>query len=151
MRHFMLLTFFSLLLVSCGKNSLTLTGPNATVAKVAVEIADTPVTRERGLMSRTTLADGEGMLFVFKQADILRFWMKNTLIPLDILYFDAKGNLTNAIDHMDPCTSDPCKLYPSIEPSQYALELPAGYRVKHDIGVGWSIDVDAVNAMSTPQ
>lgn len=152
MRILLPLIAAALLLTSCGARHITLSAPEgkATV-QVAVEIADNGAEREQGLMQRTTLAENTGMLFVFTQPQVLQFWMKNTLIPLDILYFDADGRFTSGTDAMQPCKKDPCALYSSIEPSQYALEVPKGFRVKNGIGVGWTLNVNEVKGMSTPQ
>jgi uncharacterized protein len=94
--------------------------------RFSVEIADTDAARERGLMFRTQLADGHGMLFVYPDAQPRFFWMKNTLIPLDILFFDAHHRLINVSADTPPCKADPCTSYASAAPAQYVLELNAG-------------------------
>ncbi|MGH8307565.1 MAG: DUF192 domain-containing protein [Gammaproteobacteria bacterium] len=91
-----------------------------------VELATTDATRERGLMFRTHMAADHGMLFVFPNAEPRIFWMKNTLIPLDILFFDAQRRLINVSADTPPCKVDPCPTYPSTAPAKYVLELNAG-------------------------
>lgn len=91
-----------------------------------VEIADDPPEQERGLMERTELPKDEGMLFIFSQPRMLSFWMKNTLIPLDILFFDSERTFIN-VQTMDPCKADPCAVYSSDQMATYALELSAGF------------------------
>ncbi len=81
-----------------------------------------------------------GMLFTFERPQLLYFWMKNTLVRLDILYFDADGSFINTRT-MEPCTEDPCPSYPSSSPAQYGLEMPAGYVSSSGIGVGWKLGV----------
>lgn len=103
---------------------------------VRVEIANDDSERERGLMFRDHLDPKSGMLFVFPEERPLAFWMKNTLMPLDILYFDAEGNLVS-VTTMTPCSGDPCPLYPSAATARYALEVPAGFGENHGIGPGW--------------
>ncbi|MFA4930828.1 MAG: DUF192 domain-containing protein, partial [Patescibacteria group bacterium] len=92
---------------------------------VCVEIADTTEERARGLMNRESLPDNEGMLFVFDNEAHQSFWMKNTLIPLDILFFDANYNLVDYKDDFQPCRGDVCESYASRQPAMYALEVGA--------------------------
>lgn len=95
-----------------------------------VEIADTDSERRIGLMNRTELPADHGMLFVFDEPQQVSFWMKNTLIPLDILYFDADNKLTQIYANTPPCNPEPvegCPTYQSRSNAiQYALELPTG-------------------------
>lgn len=118
-----------LLALSCSACS----GPHAAAVTVTLrgqhftaELATHEAARERGLMMRTALAADHGMLFVFPDTAQRGFWMKNTLIPLDILYFDAKRKLVSAQQNVPPCKADPCPIYPSTGPARYVLELPAG-------------------------
>ena len=101
-----------------------------------VELADTDAARTRGLMERTSLPDDGGMLFVFPKPEVHRFWMKNTRIPLDILYLDTAGRIT-AIHTMAveppqaPGESEEgyharLPLYSSVRPAIAAIELNAG-------------------------
>jgi uncharacterized membrane protein (UPF0127 family) len=79
------------------------------------------------------------MLFVFPTAEELTFWMKNTKIPLDVLFFDAQGKFVS-LQTMVPCISEPCVTYPSNGMAQYALEVNAGFAKAQGIGAGSSID-----------
>lgn len=117
---------------------VSLISPNGQELTIQVEIADEPREQERGLMFRDRLGPGHGMLFVFDRSKPLSFWMKNTLIPLDILFFDAHRQYISRAT-MDPCTEDPCRLYPSTKEAQYALELPAGTIARSGIGEGWKL------------
>ena len=83
--------------------------PNGT--KFLVEVADTDHLREQGLMNRDHLADDRGMLFVFDREQIWAFWMKNTLIPLDVVWLDAEGYIVDVAEGMQPCEATPCPLY----------------------------------------
>ncbi|MHB8424592.1 MAG: DUF192 domain-containing protein [Gammaproteobacteria bacterium] len=94
--------------------------------RFTVEVADSGAARERGLMFRTRMAADHGMLFLFASALPRMFWMKHTLIPLDILFFDAQRRLINVSADTPPCKRDPCPTYASAAPAQYVLELNAG-------------------------
>lgn len=94
--------------------------------RFSVELATDDARRQRGLMMRTRLAPDHGMLFVFPYTAPQAFWMKNTLIPLDILYFDTDRRLVSMQSDVPPCKADPCTTYPSDGPARYVLELSAG-------------------------
>lgn len=89
-------------------------------------LADTPVLRRRGLMGVTSLGDLDGMLFAWDSPAQVSFWMKDTLIPLDIGFFDESGSLFLVVS-MVPCEADPCPGYPSGAPVRYALEALPGF------------------------
>jgi uncharacterized membrane protein (UPF0127 family) len=94
--------------------------------RFAVEIADDEASRQRGLMFRDDLPAERGMLFIFEREQPLAFWMKNTRIPLDILYFDDDRKLVSLAAGVPPCTTPQCPSYPSDAPARYTLELKAG-------------------------
>lgn len=128
-----------ILLTACAsEQTVSLVPPAGDPVVFKVEVADTPETRGLGLMHRTELPPGTGMLFIFEEEKPLSFWMKNTLIPLDIFYFTATGALVSRTT-MTPCRSDSCPSYPSEGPAKYALEVPAGTGEKHKIGTGWQL------------
>jgi uncharacterized membrane protein (UPF0127 family) len=117
---------------ACAAQPVTNTAPTVTLEGHAftVEIATTPAEQEHGLMDRTSMPAGHGMLFVFPDSQPRTFWMKNTLIPLDILFFDADRHLVTIQADAQPCKADPCQLYPSNESARYVLELNAGTAAK---------------------
>ena len=95
--------------------------------RYAVEIADDDAERARGLMFRDLLAEGHGMLFIHDREEPQAYWMKNTRIPLDILYFDDSRMLVAQQRDVPPCSlGDACPPYPSNAPARYVLELNAG-------------------------
>jgi uncharacterized membrane protein (UPF0127 family) len=87
------------------------------------EIADSSSERSRGLMHRRR-APRDGMLFVFPTQAIGGFWMKNTLVPLTIVFFDSSGKRVRKLS-MVPCRKDPCPIYDPGRAYRFALELPA--------------------------
>ncbi|KFN49139.1 DUF192 domain-containing protein [Arenimonas composti] len=93
--------------------------------RIAVEIADEHAERQRGLMFRDRLERGTGMVFVHEREQPLAYWMKNTRIPLDILYFDAQRRLVS-VSNAPPCSAERCPPYPARGPAMYVLELNAG-------------------------
>ena len=108
-----------------------------------VELALTPTQKQMGLMERTSLPEGAGMLFVYDstQASDAGFWMYRTRIPLDIAFLDSVG-VIRSVRTMTPCeTTIPqgCKTYTPDVPYQLALEMGEGYFAKHGIGVGDSL------------
>jgi len=103
---------------------------------ILVEIADTKETRNQGLMGRTALPEGHGMLFVFDSPEPLSFWMKNTLIPLSIGFFNERGQLINVEEMVPPNPTTPDKdlpTYQSKAPAKYALEMPSQWFHNHHI------------------
>ncbi len=96
-----------------------------------VEIADDDAERARGLMFRDELAAGTGMIFLHDREEPQAYWMKNTKIPLDILYFDNARKLVAQQRDVPPCTAgNACPPYPSNAPARYVLELNAGEAAK---------------------
>jgi uncharacterized protein len=87
------------------------------------ELAVTDDERSRGLMNRRR-APADGMLFVFRRDTSGGFWMKNTLVPLTIVFFDAEGKRVRRLS-MTPCRRDPCPIYEPRRRYRFALELPA--------------------------
>ena len=95
--------------------------------RYVVEIADNDAERARGLMFRDRLQADHGMLFIHDREEPQAYWMKNTQIPLDILYFDNARRLVAQQRDVPPCSAgDACPSYPSHAPARYVLELNAG-------------------------
>ena len=102
---------------------LTITKADGTTHDFIVELALTPEEQQRGMMNRQSLAPDRGMLFVYKQADYRSFWMKNTYIPLDILFIGSDGVIQSLEENMIPLSLNP---YLSMEPALLVLELKGG-------------------------
>ena len=108
-----------------------------------VEVVDTPESRAQGLMYRQELADDAGMLFDFKGEQPVSFWMRNTFIPLDMIFVDAKGVVKNI--HVNARPHDPTGI-PSDGPVQFVLEIPGGRSVEIGLKPGDTMEHDRVGA-----
>jgi uncharacterized membrane protein (UPF0127 family) len=108
---------------SLEHKELTIERAGAQPVTERAEIARTADEKERGLMVRKSLADGNGMLFVFDRDQIMSFWMKNTLIPLSIAYIRSDGGIAE-IRNMRPLDETPVRSSRSV---RYALEVPQGW------------------------
>lgn len=93
---------------------------------ITAELAVTEAERARGLMFREKLLPDQGMLFVFEKESAYAFWMKNTLIPLDMLWLDRDRRIVHIERNVPPCKADPCPSYGPARPGLYVLELQAG-------------------------
>lgn len=91
---------------------------------VTVEIARTEEERARGLMYRTSLPADSGMLFLFEESTVQRFWMRNTLLPLDMLFLDEAGVVVGIVERAEPLTDTPRGVD---LPSRYVLEVNGGW------------------------
>jgi len=103
---------------------------------VTVEVASDDATREQGLMYRDHMAEDRGMIFLFPQAGEYPFWMKNTLIPLDMIWMDAEHRIVHIAHDVPPCKADPCPNYPPNAKASSVLELAAGVAAKHHLANG---------------
>lgn len=115
--------------------NLSIDAPDGTVA-FRVQVADTEPTRRTGLMFRADMPANEGMIFLFEKQQPLTFWMKNTLIPLDMIFFDEDWKIVSIQKNAQPCKADPCLLYPSEGPAKFVLEINAGLSDKLGIKEG---------------
>jgi uncharacterized membrane protein (UPF0127 family) len=100
---------------------------------VTVELARTDEERARGLMNRRDLAPEAGMLFIFSENEPRAFWMKNTLLPLDMLFIDDGGRVVGLIERAEPLTTSPRD--PGV-PSRYVLEVNGGWASRHGVRPG---------------
>lgn len=93
------------------------------IYSLTVAVADTDQKRSQGLMGITDLGDLDGMLFIWPESTTSTFWMKDTLIPLDIAFFAADGALVDNFT-MVPCPDDDCPDYSATAVYKYAIEVP---------------------------
>jgi uncharacterized membrane protein (UPF0127 family) len=135
------------LLLACGPDQ-----PNATVhradgstARVTLEVVDTPAGLERGLMYRQSMPEDHGMLFVFPDDVVRSFWMKNTLIPLDMLFIAADGRIVGIHADAVPLTTTPRSVG---RPSRYVIETNGGWAARHGVQAGDRVEFHGVAGVS---
>ncbi len=127
---------FLLILTGCSSGSIvTIDG-----IEINVEVADTNEEMIKGLMFREELCENCGMLFIFDDSNYRSFWMKNTLIPLDIIFIDENFEIMD-IKYAVPCYEDPCRTYDSKEKSKYVLEVNEGFTANNSINIGDKVEI----------
>lgn len=136
-------------LIQCSPDHVDLRAPSSGPASGAggqarfhVELAQTPAERAQGLMNRPSLARGAGMLFLYDHAAILSFWMRNTLIPLDIIFLDPRGVVVSIQENAQPLDETPL---PSLAPAQMVLEINGGLARRLGIGLGSELRHPAID------
>lgn len=134
---FLLLILCSLFLLTSCQNK---TGPNVEIItqnqkhiKVTVEVADTPSSQEQGLMYRKSLPENAGMLFLMPNEEVQTFWMKNTIVPLDIIFIFSDWKIAGYAENTKPYSEENISIG---KPTKYVLEVNAGFCKKHDIQPG---------------
>lgn len=110
-----------------------LTSGGIEISTIDIEIAETRLETAQGMMYRTRLEPDQGMLFVFPFERPQSFWMKNTQIPLDIIFINS--NMQIVTIHRDAAPFDESS-YPSSEPAKFVVEVNSGYTKEHGINVG---------------
>ena len=108
--------------------------------RVFAEVADDNDERAKGLMFREKLEENNGMIFIFEQENEIAFWMKNTLIPLDIIFIGKDFKIVD-IKNAVPCKQDPCQLYKPQKSAQYVLEVNSGFAEKNGIKVNDEVEI----------
>ena len=120
--------------------SLSFMEGDSTLHTVTIEVADTEASRQRGLMNRRGISSSEGMLFIFPDPDSLSFWMRNTAIPLDILFIDENYDVVNIARRVRPLSDDRVL---STAPAKYVVEVRGGvterYGITDDASVQWQL------------
>lgn len=111
--------------------------------EVGLEVAATPAAQQRGLMYRRSLADDQGMLFVFPTDADHAFWMKNTFIPLDLIFIAHDGRIVGIHPSATPQSTASIAVG---RPSRYVLEVPGGYTARRGIAAGDRVELRGVPA-----
>lgn len=126
----------------CRDDRVTLRGDWGQ-ARFGVEVADDPAERARGLMHRESLPASRGMLFVYDRPQRMSFWMRNTLIPLDIIFLDSSGRVIRVHENARPRDETPI---PSGGIARYVLEINGGFARRLGIDVGTELRHTAIPA-----
>jgi uncharacterized protein len=126
------------------KATVVLAGVGGKALKVDTEVASTRDARTRGLMWRYALPDGTGMLFIFAKQQPLSFWMRNTLIPLDMLFIDAEGEVVSIIENAEPRT---LTSRPATGPATYVLEVPGGWTKTNGVKAGSKVRFEGISTI----
>lgn len=114
--------------------------------RVELEVAADDESRARGLMFRNQLPAGRGMLFMFAGAHAYSFWMKNTLIPLDMIWIDRQQVIVDVRASVPPCPGDPCPSFGPKAAASYVLELAAGEAAKHGVVAGSKVTLENIDS-----
>lgn len=112
--------------------------------RVEVEVAATPDSRTRGLMWRKELAAGKGMLFIFPSDEVQGFWMRNTLIPLDMLFINTERRVVGIIERAVPLSRDSRSVG---IPGAYVLEVPGGWTQKVGVTKGSTVEFEGLSGI----
>jgi uncharacterized membrane protein (UPF0127 family) len=132
--------------IPAAQSGPRVTLPDGFVVKVEVA-ADDPL-REQGLMFRDHMADDHGMIFLFPQSGVYPFWMKNTIIPLDMIWIDDARRVVSVAHDVQPCKADPCPSYPPAGAARYVLETAAGVAKKHRVEAGATLRLDGLEGIT---
>jgi uncharacterized protein len=107
--------------------------------KIEAELAYNDETRMKGLMFRDSLPADAGMLFIFPYMDRHSFWMKNTLIALDLIWLNERKEIVY-VTTAQPCTEDPCASYGPMQKAKYVLEVNEGFAKRHSLKIGTRLE-----------
>jgi uncharacterized protein len=110
---------------AAGRHTYLLEAGERPATRVSLEVAANEPARERGLSGRAQVPPGTGMVFLFPSDTTAPFWMKDTLVPLQIAFVAADGRVVSLFE-MTPCRADPCTVYTPSVAYRYAVELPSG-------------------------
>ena len=133
MKTSLLLIFILIFLSGCDYSKPSLVSLNGKTFEV--EIADTQLERAQGLMFRKELKENSGMLFIFPESDKHSFWMKNTFIPLDIIWIDENFKIVYIYENAQPCRESCNSITPNKD-AKYVLEINSGLAEKYEMKIG---------------
>ncbi len=139
-RSTIIVSLCALAFAACTRE-VQVSSPVGKTVAFTVEVSDSIKERAKGLSGRSSVGQDEAMLFVFPKMDVHSFWMKNTKVPLDLMFFDDQGMFVSG-HTMEVCKEsiDKCPQYTSQSQALYAIEVAKGIREKKGIGVGWKLE-----------
>ncbi len=129
------------LALACSHDPAAIVHTDRGPVRITLEVAADDATRTRGLMYRTELADRHGMLFVFDDVTDHAFWMKNTVIPLDMIFIGPDHRVVGIHENATPLDETPISVH---RPSKWVLEVAGGYTGRAGIKPNDQIDLDRV-------
>ncbi len=128
-----------ILIASCSNtNKVIITNSQQKDIEIQVSLAKTPQQKQQGLMNVSNLSQNQGMLFFFDNEDYYNFWMKDTLISLDIIFINKDLRIVDIIQAV-PCKKDPCKVYTPKNKAQYVLEVNKDFAKDNKIVINNSL------------
>lgn len=133
-KYFLFFLILSNFIIPFEKKFIKVFLPNGKI--ITAELAITDEERTRGLMFRKEIPEDYGMLFVFEYEEKQGFWMKNTLINLDIIWLGKNRKIVHMEKNVPPCRSEPCKVYYPSEPALYVLEIKGGKGDRENLKIG---------------
>ncbi len=133
------LSFFEPAFIEQGQLSFISSGDSSLITTIKIEVADTPDKIQQGLMFRRSMAEDHGMLFLMGREQPQSFWMKNTRIPLDIIYVNSRKEIVTIQANTTPMSQAPI---PSERPALYVVEVNAGFSARHGINRGDLIEFE---------
>jgi len=136
-----LILIFLIFITSCTKYETIFIDNGVEKVEIKAEVADTDEKKERGLQFRKSLKENSGMFFVFGTDSTYNFWMKNTLIPLDIIFISNDLVIIDII-YAEPCVEEPCENYKTSEPSRFILEVNGNFTIRNNIKAGNRITIE---------
>lgn len=142
LRTSVVVLFISIVYSACTPKPEVIIHARDKPVRVRVELALTPAEQERGLMYRQKLDANNGMLFVFAETEVHSFWMKNTSIPLDMIFIDKDGEIVGIVENAVPFTTS-SRMVP--HPSRYVLEVNAGFAAAQGIQAGQRVEMPTLS------
>jgi uncharacterized membrane protein (UPF0127 family) len=133
--------WFVLAALACGSSPSAVLHGSQGAVPIRLEVVRTEAERARGLMYRQSLADGDGMLFVFDETGEHGFWMKNTFIPLDMIFIGEDLRVVGI--HANAVPQSTRNITVGV-PSRYVIEVPGGWAEAHGIATGTQVELRGV-------